>query len=70
MSDEIQYRCAGFVQAEIERYAEELEGERPERPEDGDDSDSGEDSAAEAPEKLPRGAKGKAKKVADADQAG
>jgi cohesin complex subunit SA-1/2 len=24
LDDEVQYRCAGFVQAEIERYAEEL----------------------------------------------
>lgn len=25
LDDEVQYRCAGFVQAEIERYAEELD---------------------------------------------
>ena len=24
LDDEVQYRCAGFVQAEIERYADEL----------------------------------------------
>ncbi|KAH8112371.1 hypothetical protein DFH11DRAFT_1607236 [Phellopilus nigrolimitatus] len=45
MSDEVQYRCAGFVQAEIERYAEELEGDRPQH------SDSGSDSAPETAEK-------------------
>jgi len=25
LDDEVQYRCAGFIQAEIERYAEELD---------------------------------------------
>ena len=45
MSDEMQYRCAGFVQAEIERYASELEGDRPhEREENNAGSDSGSSS--------------------------
>ncbi|KAL5478298.1 IRR1 [Sanghuangporus weigelae] len=64
MGDEMQYRCAGFVQAEIERYAEELEGDRPTRHEESDaGSDSGTDSAPETSEKKTRGAKGKGKKV-------
>ena len=44
MSDEMQYRCAGFVQAEIERYADELESEKPPKEggsDAGDQSDSG-----------------------------
>ena len=27
MDDEVQYRCAGYIQAEIERYAEYLDDE-------------------------------------------
>ena len=38
MGDELQYRCAGFVQAEIERYAEELEEAKPHR--EGSDNES------------------------------
>lgn len=65
MSDEIQYRCAGFVQAEIERYIEELEGERPDlEKDDGSEEDS--DSGPETPGKgKPK--KDKAKKAADED---
>ncbi|KAI5121584.1 hypothetical protein M0805_009455 [Coniferiporia weirii] len=65
MSDEIQYRCAGFVQAEIERYAEELEGDRPERGEESDDnSDSGVETPTGMPEKRKtQTAKGKGKKA-------
>ncbi|OCB88288.1 hypothetical protein A7U60_g4590 [Sanghuangporus baumii] len=64
MGDEMQYRCAGFVQAEIERYAEELEGDRPTRHEESDaGSDSDTDNAPETSEKKTRGAKGKGKKV-------
>ena len=40
MTDEIQYRCAGFVQAEVERYAEELELENPEAGRRNDESGS------------------------------
>lgn len=62
MSDEVQYRCAGFVQAEIERFAEELEVDPPNRDEENDDgSDSGSDTASEAPEKKKRPKKGKGK---------
>lgn len=42
MDDEMQYRCAGFIQAEIERYAEDLEGESPSKEQEkDDDTDSG-----------------------------
>lgn len=49
LDDEVQYRCAGFIQAEIERYVEEL-GE-PTLAENGNDeesSDSEQDTAAPA----------------------
>lgn len=48
MADEVQYRCAGFIQAEIERYADDLEGERPVQ-NDGsnDDSDSSDEVTPE-----------------------
>lgn len=37
MDDEVQYRCAGYIQAEIERYADTLADEA------GDDDDGGDD---------------------------
>jgi cohesin complex subunit SA-1/2 len=50
LDDEVQYRCAGFIQAEIERYAEELGETTPsaETSSDGDDdsSESDDDQAA------------------------
>ena len=63
MSDEMQYRCAGFVQAEIERFADELEGDRPERTVESDagaqsDSESDVEGKANAP-------KGRRKKKGD-----
>ena len=61
MSDELQYRCAGFVQAEIERYAEEREGERPDG-EDGNE-ESGSESDGEATGGKDKGKKGRAKKA-------
>lgn len=57
LDDEIQYRCAGYVQAEIERYAEFLEGQ-----EDGEeDGDGSAGSSDEEGEKV--GNKEKEKKV-------
>ncbi|KZT65182.1 hypothetical protein DAEQUDRAFT_716862 [Daedalea quercina L-15889] len=47
LDDETQYRCAGFIQAEIERYADELEEASPSE-ERGNDED--EDSNASEPE--------------------
>ncbi|KAI0943593.1 hypothetical protein AcW1_002723 [Taiwanofungus camphoratus] len=44
LNDEVQYRCAGFIQAEIERYAEELEEASPVADLDSEnDDDSGDD---------------------------
>lgn len=56
LDDEVQYRCAGFVQAEIERFAEELaesgqnndqeQGGNADEDEDSQHSDSDEDEPA------------------------
>ncbi|KAG0699163.1 hypothetical protein DFH29DRAFT_1070800 [Suillus ampliporus] len=58
LDDEVQYRCAGFIQAAIEQYAELLEeGQAPEEEEEA--SDSGESSGEE---NVPvKGKKGKTK---------
>lgn len=45
MDDEIQYRCAGYIQAEIERYAEFLDDEVDE--DDNQKSDADEQSEDE-----------------------
>ena len=70
LSDELQYRCAGFVQAEIERYAEELEESKP-RPEgsDAESSSSSDSELGDLPglsntKKPPPAKKGKEKKKA------
>ena len=58
MNDEIQYRCAGFIQAEIERYAEELEAELPSRPREptDDENETGNETTGEvAAEKEKKG---------------
>lgn len=47
MSEETQYRCAGFVQAEVERYAEDLENENPSFGAEGVGDHSGSESDAE-----------------------
>jgi cohesin complex subunit SA-1/2 len=39
MEDEVQHRCAGYIQAEIERYAEDIEDIAED---DGDDSEPSE----------------------------
>ena len=39
LDDETQYRCAGFIQAEIERYADELEQALPSPERDGDEDE-------------------------------
>lgn len=64
MNDEIQYRCAGFIQAEIERYAEELEAELPSRPREptDDENETGNETTGEVTvEKEKKGRKGKGK---------
>lgn len=64
MGDEVQYRCAGFIQAEIERYSSELEGDKPAH-EDGSNagSDLGSDSEEEEDgQQVATGGKGKGKR--------
>ena len=41
----MQYRCAGFIQAEIEQYAEELEGDRSMEDVESNNRDSSLDSS-------------------------
>ncbi|KAI8989117.1 hypothetical protein BD414DRAFT_486064 [Trametes punicea] len=63
LDDEVQYRCAGFVQAEIERYAEEI-AEAPAEEGEGDSESDEEDEQLDAvePTKGKRGRAGKAAK--------
>jgi cohesin complex subunit SA-1/2 len=57
LDDEVQYRCAGFIQAEIERYAEELDLTNPA---DDKHSDVNGNSESEGEDNL--AAKGKVSK--------
>lgn len=60
LSEEDQHRFAGFVQTEIERYAEELEEAAPPREEESEDEDSGVDQTEdEGKAKGKRKGKGK-----------
>ena len=43
MDDEVQYRCAGYIQAEIERYAEFLDDEDEDDNQKGDADELSED---------------------------
>jgi len=43
LDDEVQYRCAGFIQATIEQYTELLEDDRPQDQSDKDDSSEDEE---------------------------
>ncbi|KAJ6612818.1 hypothetical protein B0H10DRAFT_2051218 [Mycena sp. CBHHK59/15] len=65
LDDEIQYRCAGYVQAEIERYAETLvepeEEEQEEADDEEKDNDSGDDSSDAGDEGKKKKDKGKGK---------
>ncbi|KAI9060084.1 hypothetical protein FKP32DRAFT_1578832 [Trametes sanguinea] len=66
LDDEVQYRCAGFVQAEIERYAEEI-AEPPSEEADGSEDDSNDEDEQSEPEeqtKKKRGRAGKGKAAA------
>ncbi|THH30478.1 hypothetical protein EUX98_g3693 [Antrodiella citrinella] len=66
-TDEVQYRCAGFVQAEIERYAEELEELAPDAEDESDEEESDlSDSGDEDAPKRKKRKKGKGKKAAAA----
>ena len=64
LADEVQYRCAGFVQAEIERYADALEEESPE--EEDEDEESDRDSEDEGKSKRKKAKKVKGKKPLEA----
>lgn len=67
LDDEVQYRCAGFVQAEIERFAEELaenaQGDDQGQAADDDEDDESQHSDSEedepAPSKKKKGTKAK-----------
>lgn len=60
LDDEVQYRCAGFIQAAIEQYTEVIEGVVPE--EEEQQSESGESSGEEnVPAKATKKGKTKAK---------
>lgn len=62
MDDEVQYRCAGFVQSEIERYVEERDADRPARDVPSDeDSHDGSDSEPDDDAELAKAKKGKGK---------
>ncbi|PSR72770.1 hypothetical protein PHLCEN_2v11369 [Hermanssonia centrifuga] len=62
LEDETQYRCAGFVQAEIERYAEELDELSPPSEEGSDETDSdGQETENEAQPKAKKSKKAKGK---------
>ena len=62
LDDEVQYRCAGSIQAEIERYAEELDESTHPDDKSNDASESSESEDDGAP--LVKGKKGKGKKPA------
>lgn len=64
-SDQVQARCAGFVEAEIERYAEIVAEAREEEEEEtaAEEEEEEEDSSEEEGEKKKKGKKGKGKVV-------
>ncbi|PIL29081.1 hypothetical protein GSI_09129 [Ganoderma sinense ZZ0214-1] len=55
LDDEVQYRCAGFVQTEIERYSEEIAEEHPQEHKSSDEEDDDEDPEPEEQPKVKRG---------------
>ena len=61
LDEEAQYRCAGFVQAEIERYAEEMEELTPVNTEEEEPAsdDQAEDRGSAKPKKGNNGKKDK-----------
>ena len=66
MDDEVQYRCAGYVQAEIERYADEIDGSASAAENEKQDggSDSSDDDHEHEEKKAAQGkGKGKAKRA-------
>jgi cohesin complex subunit SA-1/2 len=71
MGDEVQYRCAGYIQAETERHLEEIEGDAP-RPDGGEgqgktsdeDSDRDDVEGEKTPQQAKKGKAGKGAKQA------
>ena len=59
LDDEVQQRCADFVQSEIERYAEEIAEEQPE--DHGSSEEDDDDEEEPEPEEQPKGKKGRGK---------
>ncbi|KAF7978768.1 hypothetical protein HWV62_44804 [Athelia sp. TMB] len=51
LEDEVQYRCAGFIQAEIERYAEDVAEPKPKTKAASDDENSASDDDDTSPVK-------------------
>lgn len=70
LDDEIQYRCASYVQAEIERYAEEIVADVPDSGRDEDASESDGDEHGKARSKEPKGKVSKDAKTAHALSSG
>ncbi|GAA6000843.1 cohesin subunit IRR1 [Rhodotorula paludigena] len=71
-NEQLQARCAGYIEAELERYAEVLADEADEekdetqREADSEDADSGSETETEGRSQSQRGKKGKGKKKAPA----
>lgn len=59
LDDETQYRCAGFIQAEIERYADELEQALPALEREGDEEDEDSNASERENDAPAKGSKGK-----------
>lgn len=61
LDDDSQYRCASFVQAEIERYAEELEELSPLTEDESEDGSDNDQSDTEERSKVKKSKKRKGK---------
>ncbi|KAL0579193.1 cohesin complex subunit [Marasmius crinis-equi] len=73
MDDEVQWRCAGYVQAEVERYTESLEQEDGNEEEDGtsdeDEDEGAQEGGEEAAKKTKKPRKPKVLEATDEDEA-
>lgn len=64
LDDEVQYRCAGYIQAEIERYADSLGMRAADDEEEGEkDSDGEETSDGEQADETKKAKRAKGKKA-------
>jgi cohesin complex subunit SA-1/2 len=63
LDDEAQYRCAGFIQAEIERFKDHLEEVYPSAEADDSAGSDGDGSETEAPSKKQKKPKTKKQKT-------